>query len=49
MKRMKKINLTEALALWLEEQARKTGLSESDIARRALEQYKEVMDAGTSK
>ena len=38
-KRMKNINLTEGLAKRLEKYARSVGLSESDIVRRALEQY----------
>lgn len=39
MKRVKNINLTEGLALQLEARAAETGLSMSDIVRRALEEY----------
>ena len=50
MKRLKKLNLTEDLARWLETYSRHTGLAESDHARRALEQYREkVTEVETEK
>ena len=38
-KRMKNLNLTERLAQMLEKYAKEQQLSESDIVRRALEDY----------